>query len=337
MRAIKSAVLAAVGSALMLLPAGCSTSSESANPVDWWHSLEGGRIAEQRPPPPNADAPYPNLSTVPPRPKATDTVALGRIASGLTAERANAAYAGASMTDLYAPRTPPQGAGRVAAPPASDAPSASLLAANASPSAATRRGAADGGIESRPLAPLSAPAPAGQAARPGAGTPDTGTAEAVAASMPAAPPPAPRIAGIDVPATTVPTLAPVAPPAPPPLPKATTTATSVLVPFQPGAAEITPEAQDALRNLVLRRGAAAMEALGYGDAPRGDPAGQSAALPLALARSRAIAAVLMASGVPASLVHLQAEAEGRGGAARISGAGAAAANTDPGAAAHGTN
>jgi len=36
-----------------------------------------------------------------------------------------------------------------------------------------------------------------------------------------------------------------------------------------------------------------------------------------LARARAIAAVLMAAGVPASLVHVEAEAEGRGGAARI--------------------
>ena len=41
------------------------------------------------------------------------------------------------------------------------------------------------------------------------------------------------------------------------------------------------------------------------------------ALPLALARARAIVAVLLASGVPSSLVHLQAEAEGHGGAARL--------------------
>src|SRR5262249_55134774 len=52
----------------LLALAGCS----SMDPVNWWHSLEGGRIAEERPPPPNADAPYPNLSEVPSRPTPTD-------------------------------------------------------------------------------------------------------------------------------------------------------------------------------------------------------------------------------------------------------------------------
>ena len=42
------------------LLAGCSTLS-SMNPVNWWHRQEGGKIAEQRPPPPGADQPYPNI------------------------------------------------------------------------------------------------------------------------------------------------------------------------------------------------------------------------------------------------------------------------------------
>ena len=33
------------------------------NPVSWWHDLQGGKIAEERPPPPGADQPYPNLAS----------------------------------------------------------------------------------------------------------------------------------------------------------------------------------------------------------------------------------------------------------------------------------
>jgi outer membrane protein OmpA-like peptidoglycan-associated protein len=136
-------------------------------------------------------------------------------------------------------------------------------------------------------------------------------------TVPAAPPPAPRIQGADVPAVTAPTPHPVAPPAPPPAPRPVTTARLVTVPFQPGSAGLAAESQDALRALALRRGAAALEAIGYGDANAGDLTGQSAALPLALSRARAIAAVLTASGVPAAQVRLMAEAEGSGGAARL--------------------
>ena len=106
MRPIKSAILAAGGAAAMVLLAGCSPTEGSVNPVDWWHALEGGRIAEQRPPPPNADAPYPNLSSVPARPVPTDAATRGRIATGLLADRADAAYAGAAMPELSVPRTP---------------------------------------------------------------------------------------------------------------------------------------------------------------------------------------------------------------------------------------
>ena len=127
------------------------------------------------------------------------------------------------------------------------------------------------------------------------------------------PPPAPRIAGVDVPAVTVPTPPPVAPAAPSP-PPSVPNDQSVTVSFPPGATEITLDTQNALRALALRRGAAPLAAVGYGDATGGDtPAAQAAALPLAMARARAIAAVLMASGVPSSLVQIDARAEGHGG------------------------
>ena len=55
---------------LALLLAGCSSFPASMNPVSWWHDLQGGKIAEERPPPPGADQPYPNLASVPPKPQA---------------------------------------------------------------------------------------------------------------------------------------------------------------------------------------------------------------------------------------------------------------------------
>src|SRR3954451_9375076 len=62
-----------------LLLAGCETVQEAygskltfEQPVDWWHQLQGGEIAAQRPPPPGVTDPYPNLAQVPPRPTPTD-------------------------------------------------------------------------------------------------------------------------------------------------------------------------------------------------------------------------------------------------------------------------
>jgi len=67
----------------------------SIDPVDWWHDLEGGEIADARPPPPNVDAPYPNLSHVPTRPTADPAALRTQVAARLQANRASAAYAAA--------------------------------------------------------------------------------------------------------------------------------------------------------------------------------------------------------------------------------------------------
>ena len=81
---------------LALLLAGCSSFPASMNPVSWWHDLQGGKIAEERPPPPGADQPYPNLASVPPKPEAPDRAALANIATALIADRTNAQHAAAA-------------------------------------------------------------------------------------------------------------------------------------------------------------------------------------------------------------------------------------------------
>jgi hypothetical protein len=145
-------VVQAVGSvacrmAVPLLLAGCSSSSQSSmNPVNWWHHLEGGEIAKQRPPPPGTNQPFPNLASVPARPAAPDKKQLDAITQGLVADRAHAEYMAAAtpIADPSSPQASPGlfGAGTMPAPPppgtATSAPaaSASLAAASASPAPA---------------------------------------------------------------------------------------------------------------------------------------------------------------------------------------------------------
>src|ERR1700722_2341013 len=109
------AVLAALG----LLLSGCSSFPSSMNPVTWWHDLQGGKIAEQRPPPPGADQPYPNLATVPPKPAEPDRAALANIANGLIADRTNTqrADAAAPIADPSSPSASPALFGKGTVPP----------------------------------------------------------------------------------------------------------------------------------------------------------------------------------------------------------------------------
>jgi outer membrane protein OmpA-like peptidoglycan-associated protein len=295
------------------------------NPVEWWHDLEGGSIASTRPPPPNADAPYGNLSTVPTRPQAIDAATRGRIASGLIADRANAEYE-ASVTPLA--QMPPPAAAAPAPPPAasgSDNMSASLDAASRPPAPAAPA-AAPAPVAAPALVPAPAPAlgPApGAAAGPAApGLPELRPATAPAAEVamppiPDQPPPPPSISDSRVPAIIRPTPPrPTPPPAPlPAVPLAP--GAPVAVGFAEGSAVLPASARAQLVTLAQRRGAAAIAVAGYGGAWDSDPAAQSAALPLARERAQAIVIALQAAGVPDSALLVTAEALGRGGVARI--------------------
>lgn len=319
--AVSNAMHVSLGALGLLALQGCT--STATNLVDWWHQAEGGVIAAQRPPPPNADAPYPNLATVPPRPAPVDTAARAALANGLVADRTNAQYA-ASLAPL--PTVP-------AARPAAPAP----LPADAGASGATLPAAAAPpppkvgplGPPQPPLAavpatpPRRAPTQPVQAAALPAPTqdPTPGVARPAAPiatlpPIPDAPPPPPRLTG--APAAVAPTPSPATPaPPPPPPPPAPTPGAPVLVAFPPGSATLPVESLGALKFLARQRGAQPVAVTGYGDAATSSPAAQSAALPLAIARARAIASNLLAAGVPASAIRINAEAQGAGGAARL--------------------
>ncbi len=275
-----------VGAMLLacVLLAGCGGASDGG-PVGWWHQLEGGRIAADRPAPPNANAPFPNLANIPQRPAVTPAATRSQIAAGLVADHANATYAN-SQTRPPKARLLPLG-------PAQDSQTATMGAASAPPRAAPRAAVASVGL------PL--PAAADAAAMP---------------AMSATPPAQASLPGQG--GITVPAPPPLAPPAAPaPAVALAAAGPAVAVAFAPGSAVLPPNALASLRALAARRAGRTIQVAGFGDAQAADIATQVAALDLSLARSRSIAVALAQNGVPISAIDQDSKAIGSGGIARI--------------------
>lgn len=296
--------------ALTALLAGCSSMS-SMNPVNWWHDLEGGKIAEQRPPPPGADDPYPNLANVPAKPTPPNRDTLRKMTEGLVADRQNAQYTAAAspLADPSSPTASPGLFGSGTLPPPPPAPPRAPGSASASLDAATAPPAR--AMTEPPAPPLPAPIKPVQSAPLTAPEPAT----AVAAPLP----PQPRV---------VPPQAAEPPPRPPAAPSPVASAAPVPAPspssgsatnlaFDPGSAALTPGSAEAVKQVAAHRQAQTVVLTGYGDAASSDPAAQSAALTLAMSRAQAVANALNAAGVPASAIRIGGEAAGRGVSLRL--------------------
>ncbi len=305
---------------------GCSSLPSSVNPVNWWDSLTDHNLATQRPPPPQADAPYPNLATVPGKPAAADAKAHQAIVAGLVADRANAQYEATQVPiadpslpqaspELFGGSAPPPGAAPSAAATAPPADAASLAAATAPPANAPAKPAPAPrkSVAEAPLAPPAAPANNASG--------DTAKQVADAApppTMPTTPPPPPKIPGTDIPQTT-----PAAPPKKPPPPPASKPPLSadeakpLTIGFPIGSAVVPPAEMDTIKALAARRGNRSIAVVGYGDATDATPETQTEAVTLALARARAVIAALTAAGVPADAIAMDAEANGHGALARL--------------------
>lgn len=327
--------LACVGLTAFL--AACSSVPAALNPVKWWHGLQGGTIAEQRPPPPGADDPYPNLGTVPPRPAPSDPKLRQQIADGLIADRGNAQHdaAGVQLADPSNPNAAPglfgRGTARPPAPPPPGGASASFPATDATapppsaPPMATERAA---GVARAPVGAVQLAEPAVQ---PDAARPALPTAPPAPANLPGAPASAavpPERPASAMPSTTIAAQAtppgdattqttPVTPATPPPGGATATPGRSVGVPFAVGSAVVPRPSIAALRQLAARRGGGNIAVTGFGEAAGSDAPDQSAALSLALARAQAVAGALTTLGVPAGAIRVDAEAAGRGAAARL--------------------
>ena len=243
------------------------------------------------------------------------------------AESATLAAANAPPT----PATPPPPS-KPAAPPAK-APVGEVKSA-ALPTPTPPPGPLSVGSQLPPL-PSAPPPPANVAGMP---TPPAPTATAAAAPTPAAvpapappqavatpappaPPPPPAATAAAAPS---PPAAPAKPPAPtamasitPPTTEPVSAGNTVAVVFASGVSEMPPSSSAPLRALAGKRGDALIAVTGYGDAQDSSPEAQAAALKLGLARAQSIAAALVADGVPASAVQIDAQAMGRGGTARL--------------------
>lgn len=297
------------------LLAGCSTVQRlndskltQDSPVDWWHNLQGGRIAQDRPPPPGASDPYPNLASVPPRPTPTDAATRHALTEQLRAER--------DRTDRAATRDPivPAGApAAVAAAKAASAPPAAAVPAgsrpngpaSASPAPSSPAPAAAPADEPSKAVLEAASAPPSPAVRKGALPTPAGAplpASGPLPELPAGAPPIPQLPGL--PATTF------APATPKPLPEA-------VVAFAQGSAALPDSADPALRTLAGLRAGGGLVVQAGGDADNAGPDRQAAAVPLGLARARAIQAALVADGVPATAIRIEAAGLGRTGVARL--------------------
>ena len=279
--------------------AGCNLPNPINGAVDLYHGLQGGAIAEQRPPPPGADSPYPKLATMPSRPPAPDVAAEQRIADQLATQRdaASVAAAKSPLTTFTAPAPPPK-----PTPAAAPDPNANRVVVDAAASPAVT-----------PTPPAPAPAPSAMDSVPAV------PASVTSGPLPsfAAAPPAPASGlGVLIPPAPPPASPSAAPtvPAPAPAPAAGTT---VAIVFTPGSSTLPPSATLNLRRFALAHKGVPLNVTGQGDAVLLSADAQARALDLALHRAQAIAASLAQAGVPAVNLHLHAQASGSGGSASL--------------------
>jgi outer membrane protein OmpA-like peptidoglycan-associated protein len=302
----------------MLLP-GCGsverfydTRLPFDTPIDWWHQLQGGALADERPPPPGVADPYPSLSQVPARPAPSDPAARRALSARLTSQRDRterlaaqdpieqagppaipAPLPGGTLARPGASATPPPAG--TAPPPASEPPMARLDAAEAKPDAAPAPARSAATAAGSPAAPSSR-------MRTPAATPEASDGDGAPPPLPTGAPSIPMLPGL--PASTF------EPATPKPSPQ-------VDADFVASSAVLRPNSADALRELAARRGGGNVAILGGGEARSAQPDAQAAALPLAWRRARAIEDVLLASGVPTSAMRVDAAALARGGIARL--------------------
>jgi outer membrane protein OmpA-like peptidoglycan-associated protein len=292
---------------------GCSN-YHTTGPEAWWHEAIGGKIAEDRPPPPGDKDPYPNLATVPAKPPPANIAEWNQMTAGLINDRIKADQA-AALAPIQ-----PAASGAPAAMPFGSAPQAST---SVQPSQDQAQGA------SAALTAATAP-PAAHAAPRAEPPPVPGSSGARAAASASGPvtaalSPAERVANGQLPA--LPTQEPprpgIAPAPPPPLIPATAApplaaeTQGTPVDFDQGSVALNDPALTEVKALAAVRGDRGIAVTGYGGATSSDPLVQSDALGLGLSRAQALATALVAQGVPNARIRLNAEAAGRGASLRL--------------------
>lgn len=160
-KAVRFARAAAPLAAVFLL-AGCSSTPDWADPTEWFSSDSSTETSESAAKTPGEGKDFPNLASVPERPKAPSEEERKQLADSLTADRENAEYSKdvirrQSAASVPPPPPPPPSASSVAAAAASAAPAAPSVAPPAAPAARPP-------VVPAPTTAPSAPAPSAPAA-----------------------------------------------------------------------------------------------------------------------------------------------------------------------------
>ena len=302
----------ALASTLVL--AGCGGRDTVDTPVNWWHQLEGGEIAKQRPPPPGVNDPYPHVGTVPAKAPVVASAALRETVTASLLRQRNLT----SRVDANDPLPPPvlpanpakpgPGAPVASAPAAPGGSSATLDAAQAAP-AATLAGKQPASAPVAAAAADTDPDIAMPAVTVPAASADAGNGTVTLPAIPGGPPASPRLPGVQGEeaaarsSASAPAVLPDYQVAPP---------TGTQIAFV-GNTDVVQSGETGLVHAIaVRRGAGTIEVHGYGDAASSEPDAQADALGLATLRGRAVADMLRAQGVPARAIRLEADAFGRG-------------------------
>jgi len=286
---------------VLLAPAGCGGKVAPDAPLAWWHDLEGGVVASQRPPPPGAHDPYPKIATVPAKPAPTELATRQRIADSLAAERDQTnAQAALNLAPTTTPARPAP-----ATPPSKAEPTGSRMTVDAVTPAAPLPPAAP----VAPVAPLTQRSAATPPALDAVPQPAAAIVPGELPAVPANPPALPAVEGYRVPAA--PPSTPAVVPAPAPV------VNGVQIAFTPGSSTLPPSAPLTLRTFALAHRGVPLAVVGHGENVRPDADAQGRSLALALKRAQAIAVSLGEAGVPAANLRLSAEAAGSGGLARL--------------------
>ncbi len=298
------------GLPLLVLLAGCAHRDPVDTPVAWWHQLEGGAIAQQRPPPPGVDDPYPKIGTTP---AAAPKVASAELRHSVTQQLIEQRNLSVRL-NAHDPLPPP------AAVPAKAAKPAPPAVLNPAQSSATLD-AADA-----PPPPPAPPAPAGGTAivpaAAGGGDPadlalptvvptTDSVGPIVLPAIPEAPPPPPP----GLPGIVMPPPPSYVPPARPNY--ALAQGPGELLQFAAGSDVLGSGQSGALHQIATHRGTGSIFVHGYGEASSDSPQDQAQALTLGALRARSVADALEKEGVPASAIRIRADAFGRGARAGL--------------------
>jgi outer membrane protein OmpA-like peptidoglycan-associated protein len=276
--------------ALAVALAGCAQ-NPVLTPVAWWHDLQGGAIAADRPPPPGADLPYPHIYSIPPKPVLPSASFRDTVQTKLAQERDDTERQATRnpivVVAVPAPPPPPP------PPPGTEGTTANATLPAAEPPPPPRATA--------PVAASDGGPPAGAPLTVAGMTAD----ESNLPNVPDAPPSPATFEGI--PAQPAPT-------PPPPLPAHVSGGGGAAILFRTTDAVLDGTQILTIKDIAARRGKGSITVEGHGDAQSDSPAVQEAALDLALKRAQAVAVALEAQHVPASAIHLSATAFGRGAA-----------------------